>query len=76
MLIIQLIRDYLNGEDMPKRIRYDMMMDGYQFFRWDADAEEYVCEADSKCFLSAAVPWHHLRDFVEIVEPQTERSGE
>lgn len=67
MLIIQLIRDYLNGEDMPKRIKYEMMMEGYEYFRWDAESEEYVCETDDKCFLSL-VPWHHLRDFVEIVE--------
>lgn len=67
MLIIQLIRDYLNGEDMPKRIKYEMMMEGYEYFRWDAENEEYVCETDDKCFLSL-VPWHHLMDFVEIVE--------
>jgi hypothetical protein len=72
MLIIQLIKDYLNGEDMPKRIRYDMMMDGYEYFRWDSENEEYVCETDDKCFLSAVVPWHHLRDFVEIVEERSE----
>ena len=67
MLIIQLIRDYLNGEDMPKRIKYEMMMEDYEYFRWDAENEEYVCETDDRCFLST-VPWHHLRDFVEIVE--------
>jgi len=65
--IIQLIRDYLNGEDMPERVRYGMMQDGYQYFRWDAENQEYVCEGDDKCFLST-VPWHHLRDSVEIVE--------
>ena len=70
-MIIQLIRDYLNGEDMPKRIRYGMMQDGYEYFRWDADAEEYVCETDDNCFLSQ-VPWHHLRDFVVIVEERSE----
>lgn len=39
----------------------------YEYFRWDTENEEYVCETDDKCFLST-VPWHHLRDFVEIVE--------
>lgn len=71
MLIIQLMKDYINGEDMPERIKYSMMRDGYQYFRWDTEAEEYVCEADSNCYLQ--VPWHHLLDWVEIVdEPQTD----
>lgn len=66
MSIIQLMKDYLDGKEMPKRIRYGMMVSGYQYFRWDAENEEYVCETDEHCFLQ--VPWHHLRDFVEIVE--------
>lgn len=77
MLIIQLMKLYIAGEEMPKRIRYPMMCEGYQIFRWDADAEEYVCETDKDCYLSEQVPWHHLIDGVELLdEPQTERSSE
>lgn len=73
MLIIQLMKDYINGEEMPRRIKYSMMKEGYQYFSWEDDAEEYVCEADNDCCLR--VPWHHLLDFVEIVDDiQTERS--
>lgn len=66
MLIIQLMKDYINGEKMPKRIKYDMMQEGFQYFRWDAEESEYVCETDEHCFLQ--VPWHHLLDSVEIIE--------
>ena len=73
MLIIQLMKWYIAGEKMPKRIRYSMMKDGYQNFYWDNEAEEYVCEADKSICLR--VPWHHLLDAVETLdEPQTERS--
>ena len=74
MLIIQLMQLYIAGEEMPKRIRYPMMCDGYQIFRWDADAEEYVCETDKNCYLSEQVPWHHLTDIVELLgEPQFDK---
>ena len=66
MLIIQLMKWYIAGETMPKRIRYPMMEDGYQYFRWDDEAEEYICEADKDCCLR--VPWHHLLDAVEIID--------
>lgn len=77
MLIIQLMKWYIAGEKMPKRIRYSMMEDEYQNFYWDNEAEEYICEADKSICLR--VPWHHLLDFVEIVDSvevaeQTERS--
>ena len=66
MLIIQLMKWYIAGEKMPKRIRYSMMEDEYQNFYWDNEAEEYICEADKSICLR--VPWHHLLDFVEIVD--------
>lgn len=68
MLIIQLMKLYIAGEEMPKRIRYPMMREGYQIFRWDADAEEYVCETDKDCYLSEQVPRHHLIDGVELLD--------
>ena len=68
MLIIQLMKLYIAGEEMPKRIRYPMMCEGHQIFRWDADAEEYVCETDKDCYLSEQVPWHHLIDGVELLD--------
>ena len=61
--IINLMENYLNGDGMPKRIRYPLMQEGYQYFRWNYS--EYVCETDEDCTLS--VPWHHLMDEVEIV---------
>ena len=65
--IFDLLQMYINKEEMPKRIKYDLMQDGYEYFRWDGeDAEEYVCETDKMCFLNP--PWHHYMDEVEIVD--------
>lgn len=66
MTIIQLMNNYTNGKDMPQRIKYFMMMDGYQYFKWDNDESEYICETDEHCFLQ--VPWHHLLDEIEIIK--------
>lgn len=64
--IFQLIEAHVNGEDMPERVRYPMMEDGFEYFKWDKDDEEYRCETDRDCYLSQ-VPWHHLLDDVEII---------
>lgn len=66
--IFELIQMYLNKEPMPKRIKYDMMLDGYKYFIWSDDADEYICETDRTDPLRSEVPWHHLLDEVEIVE--------
>lgn len=65
--IFELIQMYLNKVEMPNRIKYEMMMDGYEYFRWDDDAEEYICETDKDCLLRET-PWHHLMDEVDIVD--------
>ena len=65
--IFDLLQMYLNREPMPKRIKYEMMMDGYEYFRWDEDAEEYINEGDRTCLLRET-PWHHYMDEVEIIE--------
>lgn len=64
--IFELIQSYINNEEMPRRIKYDIMMDGYEYFYWDDNAEEYRCENDKDCYLSET-PWHHLLDEVEII---------
>ena len=64
--IINLMLAYLVKAPMPERIRYNMMQEGYETFRWDDEAMEYLCEADERVTLR--VPWHHLEDEVEIVE--------
>ena len=66
--IFELIQMYLNKEPMPQRIKYELMVDGYEYFYWDDDAEEYVNETDRSCTLRTEAPWHHLMDPVEIVE--------
>lgn len=66
--IFELLQMYVNKEQMPKRIKYDLMRDGYKYFRWeDCDCFEYVNEGDETYFLSNT-PWHHYMDEVEIVE--------
>ena len=73
--IFELLQMYVNREQtghremlMPKRIKYDLMRDGYKYFRWeDYDCFEYVNEGDETYFLSNT-PWHHYMDEVEIVE--------
>ena len=66
--IYELIQMYLNKEPMPRRIKYDMMLDGYKYFVWSDDADEYICETDRTDPLRSEVPWHHLLDEVEIIE--------
>ena len=70
--IFALLQMYINKEPMPKRIKYELMEEGYKYFRWeDYDCFEYVNEGDETCFLSDT-PWHHYMDEVEIVdEPRT-----
>ena len=66
--IFELLQMYVNREQMPKRIKYDLMRDGYKYFRWeDCDCFEYVDEGDETYFLSNT-PWHHYMDEIEIVE--------
>lgn len=68
MTIFDLLQMYLEKVPMPKRIKYEMMMDGYEYFRWDDDAEEYICEGDPSDPLRYEVPWHHMMDEVKIVD--------
>ena len=67
MTIFQLIEMYINNKNMPKLIKYSMMNEGYEYFKWDEEDEEYRCEMDKDCYLSQ-VPWHHLTDNIKIIK--------
>ena len=68
MKIIDLMTMFLAGDEMPDRIRYNMVQNGYQNFRWDEGAMEYLCENDER--LCLRVPWHHLQDEVVILDKE------
>lgn len=70
--IFDLLKMYLDKKPMPQRIRYWLMRNGYEYFRWDDDAEEYICEGDPTDPLRCEVPWHHMMDEVEIIEEARE----
>ena len=70
--IFELLKMYLDKKPMPQRIRYWLMRDGYEYFRWDDDAEEYRNEADNTCYLGGSTPWHHMMDEVDIIEEARE----
>ena len=66
MKIIDLLNKIANGEDVPKRIRYDMLEKGFDILVYDEDAMEYRYESDDMVFWRE--PNHHLNDEIEIIE--------
>jgi hypothetical protein len=66
--IIEIKNKIANGEEVPKRIRYDLLRDEYQVLVYDADEMEYRYENDFEEFWE--VPNHHLNDEVEILEDE------
>ena len=61
--IINLLNKIANGEEVPKKIKYNMYDEGYNIFTYCEEDKEYVNDYD---FLS--VRNHHLNDKVEIIE--------
>ena len=66
--IFNLLQMYINREPMPKRVKWWLAQDGYEYFRWDEDAEEYINEGDPT-WLMREIPWHHYtEEGVDIIE--------
>ena len=67
--IIDLLNCIAQGKMPPKRIKCRLLTPAYRYFTYDEESEEYICDNDSRCFLS--VPNHHLNDIVEVIEEPT-----
>lgn len=63
--IIKLLNKIAKGKKVPKRIRYNLMIKGYDVFEWNEDEQEYIdVDHPTERF---SFPLHHLTDTVEIL---------
>ena len=66
MKIIDLLNKIANGEEVPKKIKYNLLEKNYQILVYDEEEQEYRYENDYNNFCT--FPNHHLNDEVEIIE--------
>lgn len=64
--IIDIFTMIANGEQPPRKIRYDMLSKEYQILIYAPEEQEYRFENDLDNIWT--VPNHHLKDTVEILE--------
>lgn len=64
MKIIDLLNKIAHKENVPKKIKYKMFIEGWDIFTYDEEEQEYYNRAGE----DLRVPNHHLNDAIEIVE--------
>lgn len=68
MKVIDLLHKIANGEEVPKKIKYNLLEKKYQILVYDEEEQEYRYENDYNNFCT--FPNHHLNDEVEIIEEE------
>lgn len=63
---IDILNKIANKEKVPHKIKYNLMLPGYQVLIYDSEEQEYRIENDMNEFVQ--IPNHHLNDEVEIIE--------
>ena len=66
--VIDLLNMISKGEEVPKKIKYNLLEKNYQILVYDEEEQEYRYENDYNNFCT--FPNHHLNDEVEIIEEE------